>query len=88
MWVRKFGVQEQVEQWVKGQLLVSHLDVTGLTFLDNSTRVNWLDDCINSFTHVLNKDWFTLFNSHLNILWHFWVGQSGNFKTMWFPGLL
>lgn len=87
MRVGKFGVQEQVELWIKSQFLISHLDVLGLTLLDNSSGVDWLDNCINGVLHVLNQHWLSTLDGELDDLWHLWVVESGDLEIMLIPSL-
>jgi hypothetical protein len=80
-------VHEQIEFWRKRKFLVAELYVLALSFLDDSTSINWLDNSINVILQVLNQDWVTLFDSKLNGFDHLWICQSCNLKSLWIPGL-
>jgi len=74
MRVGQFCVHEEVEVWGQSKLLVTHLDVLGLTLLDNSPRVHRLNYSINTVLKVFNENWVTLFNSKFNCFDHLRIG--------------
>jgi len=87
MRIGKLGVHEEVEVGVKSKLLISHLNVSASTFLDDSSTVHGLDDSVDSVLHVLDEYWSTVLYTHLDGLRHLGVRKTSNLEVLGFIGL-
>jgi len=50
---------------MQGELLVTHLDVSVLTTLDDGTSIDGLDDSIDAVLKILNQDRVTCLDGRL-----------------------
>lgn len=78
MGVGELGVQVQIEVRVQGELLITHLQVSVSTLLDDRASVHRLQDSIDRVEQVLKKDRLTSLNGHLNSLDELGVGESSD----------
>jgi len=82
MRVGQLSVEVKVEVLVQRKFLVSHLDVSVTSLLDNGTCIYGLQDGIDRVIQVLNEDRVSLFNRGLNGLDDLRVGQSGDLEVV------
>ena len=82
MGVRQLGVQVEVEVGVESELLVSHLDVTVTSLLNDSTSVNGLKDGINAVVQVLNQNGQSLFYGCFDHFDDLRVGESSDLEVV------
>jgi hypothetical protein len=84
MWVSKFGMEIEFEILMETELLVTHLDVSALTLLDDGTSVDWLNDGINVILQVFNQNWLSALDGQFQSLDHFLIGQPGDLQVVLF----
>lgn len=82
MGVSKFGMEIECEALVETKLLVTHLDVSALTLLDNGTSVDWLNDGINVVLQVFNQHWLSALDGKFQSLDHLLVGEPGDLQVV------